>query len=156
MKLSGMATIAVVGLLCGFVEATPAAFAQAPSAPAPHPAKPRARIAFAHALPKLDGGRLNAAVVEVNYGPGESSLPHSHPCAVVGYVVEGSIRTQVRGEPEALVKVGESFYEPPNGVHLISANASRTEPASFLAFFVCDRDKPLSTEVKTAATPGGN
>src|SRR3954467_10711398 len=26
---------------------------------------------------------------------------------------------------------GESFFEPANGVHLISANASRTEPAKF-------------------------
>lgn len=127
---------------------------QAQAQEAPQTAKPRARVTFAHALPRLDGDRLKATVVEVNYGPGESSHPHTHPCAVIGYVVQGAIRTQVKGQPEALVQAGETFYEPPNGVHLISANASQTEPASFLAFFVCDHDSPLSTDVKAAANPG--
>ena len=43
---------------------------------------------------------VKTTLVEVNYGPGEASPPHSHPCAVIGYVVEGAIRTQVEGEPE--------------------------------------------------------
>jgi quercetin dioxygenase-like cupin family protein len=103
-----------------------------------------ARMVFAHALPVLDGGRLQAKVVEVTYGPGESSAPHSHPCAVIGYVVEGAVRMQVKGEPEATYKVGQSFYEAPNGVHAVSANASKTERARFLAYFTCDRDAPLT------------
>jgi quercetin dioxygenase-like cupin family protein len=118
-------------------------------------AKERARIAFAHELPKLNGDRLKATVLEVNYGPGESSKPHSHPCAVIGYVVQGSIRTQIKGQPEAIVKTDDSFYEAPNGVHLVSANASQTEPATFIAFFICDHDKPLSTDVPPAVAPGG-
>jgi quercetin dioxygenase-like cupin family protein len=70
-------------------------------------------------------------------------------------VVEGSIRTQVQGQFEAIVKTGESFYEAPDGVHVVSANASQTEPASFIAFFVCDHDAPLSSDVSSAVTPGG-
>jgi len=113
-----------------------------------HPkAKDRARVALAHALPKLDGARLKASVVEVHYGRGESSPPHSHPCSVVGYVVEGAIRTQVKGEPEAIYKAGQAFYEAPNGIHAVSANASQTEPATFIAYFVCDHDTPLSINV---------
>ncbi len=84
----------------------------------------RARIVLAQALPKMDGEHLKATLVEVNYGPGESSAPHSHPCPVIGYVVAGTLRTQVRGETEAVYKAGESFYEPANGVHAVSANAS--------------------------------
>src|SRR5215831_1948349 len=83
------------------------------------------RMAFSHALPQLDGAHLEATVVEVNYGPGESSGPHTHPCAVIGYIVEGTYRTQVKGEPEAIYKAGESFYEAPDGVHLVSMNASQ-------------------------------
>ena len=49
-----------------------------------------ARIVFTHALPVLDGGRLEAKVVEVTYGPGEWSPAHSHPCPVIGYVIEGA------------------------------------------------------------------
>lgn len=115
----------------------------------------RARIVLTEALPRMDGANLKATLVEVNYRPGESSMPHSHPCPVIGYVVAGSLRTQVRGEAEAVYKVGESFYEAANGVHAVSANASTTEPAKFLAFFVCDHDAPLSVAAPSAAGPGG-
>ena len=110
----------------------------------------RARIVLAEALPKMDGANLKATLVGVNYGPGESSAPHSHPCPVIGYVVTGTVRMQVKGGPEAVYKAGESFYEAANGVHAVSANASATEPAKFVAFFVCDHEAPLSV-----APPGG-
>ncbi len=120
------------------------------------PAKPeRARLAFSHALPHLDGNHLQIKVVEVTYGPGESSSPHSHPCPVIGYILKGKLRTQVQGEPEAIYQAGESFYEAPNGVHAVSANASREEPAKFIAYFVCDRDTPLSIGVPEAKATGG-
>jgi quercetin dioxygenase-like cupin family protein len=115
----------------------------------------RARIVLAEALPNMDGGHLKATVVEVNYGPGESSQPHSHPCPVIGYVIAGALRTQVRGEQEAVYKAGESFYEPANGVHAVSANASETEPAKLIAYFVCDHDAPLSVAAPEDSGPGG-
>lgn len=115
----------------------------------------RGRIAFSHALPQMNGGHLNASIVEVTYGPGESSPPHSHPCAVIGYVVEGALRTQVKGEAEAIYKTGESFYEAPNGVHLISANAGEKTPMKFLAYLVCDHDTPLSVAVPENKGRGG-
>ncbi len=129
-----------IGIVVGQTSGTPA-----------HKAE-RARVAFAHALPAMNGEHLKVTLVEVRYGPGESSPPHSHPCPVIGYVVEGAIRSQVKGEPEAIYKAGESFYEAPNGVHQVSANASATEPAELLAYFVCDHEAPLSTDV---AKPGG-
>lgn len=102
------------------------------------------RVVIEHGLPRPDGTQLEATVVEVTYAPGGSSAPHSHPCPVIGYVIEGQLRTQVKGEPEAVYAAGESFYEAPNGAHVVSANASRERPARFLAFFVCDRRTPLS------------
>lgn len=109
---------------------------------------------FSHALPRMAGDRLRATVVEVPYGPGESSRPHSHPCPVIAYVVEGAIRTRVKGEPEAVYRAGQSFYEAPNGVHVVSANASATAPAKLVAFFVCDRAGPLLTTTPGANRPG--
>ena len=102
---------------------------------------------FSRELPKLDGGHLAAKIVEVTYGPGGASSPHSHPCPVIGYVLEGAVRIQVKGEPEAIYKAGESFYEAPNGVHQVSANASDREPAKLLAYFICDHDTPLSVPI---------
>jgi quercetin dioxygenase-like cupin family protein len=104
-----------------------------------------ARLALSHALPALNGEKLAVSVIEVTYGPGEASPPHSHPCPVIAYVAEGEIRSQVEGQPEAVYKAGDTFYEAPNGVHAVSANASQTKPAKLVAFFVCDHDAPLSS-----------
>ena len=147
--------VGVAVILCTAVLGSPMAWTQGPSPTKHHEAKERARVALSHALPKLNGEHLKATVVEVHYGPGESSPPHSHPCAVIGYVVEGALRTQVKGEPEAIYKAGGSFYEAPNGVHVVSANASQTEAVTFIAYFVCDHNTPLSSDVPKIATPGG-
>ena len=117
--------------------------------------KDRARILLSQPLSKLDGDHLNAVLVEVRYGPGEASLPHTHPCAVIGYVVQGALRTQVKGEPEMIYNAGESFYEAPNGVHLVSANASSTQPAEFVAYLICDHDTPLSIALPGNVHPKG-
>ncbi len=102
------------------------------------------RPVLTSALPALDGGKLQVKIVEVTYGPGESSHQHSHPCPVIGYVLEGAVRMQVKGEPEAIFKAGQSFYEAPNGIHAVSANASKTQRARFLAYFTCDHETPLT------------
>lgn len=116
----------------------------------------RDRTVLAQPLERLSGDHLKVILVEVNYGPGGASMPHSHPCPVIGYVAEGAIRSQVKGGPEKTYKAGESFYEPANGVHQVSANASATEPAKLLAYFLCDRDVPLSTDVPGNSTGGAS
>jgi quercetin dioxygenase-like cupin family protein len=100
------------------------------------------RTVISHPLPNLDGSHLTVKVVEVSYAPGGSSPPHSHSCPVIAVVVQGAIRTQVKGEREAVYQAGQGFYEAPNGVHLISANADKTKPAKLLAYFVCDHEAP--------------
>jgi quercetin dioxygenase-like cupin family protein len=125
----------------------------ATSAPSPHP-DARARIVFSHALPRLDPVHLKVTTVEVTYPPGGSSAPHSHPCPVIGYVLAGAVRMQVKGGAQSIYKAGDSFYEAPNGVHVVSENASATEPATFLAYFICDHSAPLSTQVPTDSSEG--
>lgn len=112
-------------------------------------------IAFSHALPHLNGDHLKATVVEVTLGPGESAPPHSHPCAVIGYVIQGALRTQVKGQAEAVYKAGQSFYEAPNGIHMLSASARSTAPVKFLAYFVCGHDVPLTVAPLETPTSGG-
>ena len=105
------------------------------------------RVAFARELPQLNGTHLKVTIVEVWYGPGESSEPHRHPCPVVGYVLQGALRTQAEGEAVAVYHAGESFYEQANRTHLVSANASATDSVRFLAYFTCDHEAPLSVAV---------
>jgi quercetin dioxygenase-like cupin family protein len=154
MKTYGMAGRIAVAVLCVVAAGIPG-WDQVRSDTRRAASTERARIVLTQALPKLDGEHLKATLVEVNYGPGESSEPHSHPCPVIGYVVAGALRTQVRGENEVVYKAGESFYEAANGVHVVSANASQTDPAKLIAYFVCDHDAPLSIAASDAAGPGG-
>ena len=136
-------------LCCGAVpQSSPASSADPPPAP-------RTRIVFSHALPALDPAHLRVTTVEVTYPPGGASTPHSHPCPVIGYVLKGAVRMQVKGGAEQTYLPGDSFYEEPNGIHMVSMNASATEPATFLAYFICDHEGPLSVKVPIDSSPGG-
>lgn len=107
----------------------------------------QAQEIFKHALPEMDGKNLKVHIVDVPYAPGETSTAHTHPCPVIGYVVSGAIRHKVKGEPEAVYHAGQTFYEAPNGIHEVSSNDSKTEPAHLLAIFVCDHETPLTKRV---------
>lgn len=109
------------------------------------------RVVVAQAMPPLDGAGMEVTLVEVQYGPGGSSTPHRHTCPVIGYVIEGALKTQVRGGPVQVFRAGESFYEAPNGVHEVSANASDREPVRFLATFVCDHNRPSTVGAPAAS-----
>ncbi|HSB53829.1 MAG TPA: cupin domain-containing protein [Gemmatimonadales bacterium] len=102
------------------------------------------RLVLTQRLPLLRGDRLQVQVVEVTYPPGGESEPHSHPCAVVGYVADGAFHSQVDGGPDTVYRAGQSFYEAPNAVHRISANASADRPVRFTATFVCDSTAALT------------
>jgi len=95
---------------------------------------------FSRPISNLPGKSLIA--VEVSYAPGGSSPPHRHANSafIYGYVVSGSIVSQVEGEPARVYKAGESFYEAPGAHHLAGGNASKTKPAKLLAVFVVDTD----------------
>lgn len=60
----------------------------------------------------------------------------------------------MKGEPEMIYKAGESFYEAPNGIHLVSANASATRSAKLVAYLICDHDTPLSMDVPESKAGG--
>lgn len=96
-----------------------------------------------HALPNVPGKRVT--VVRVSYGPGGFSPPHHHSGSVTAYIIKGTIRSQLAGGPVETFKPGESFFEPPGAVHLVSENASVVEPAELLAVFVADEGAELTT-----------
>ncbi len=154
MTFTGQISV-FVATLCGGLVAAHFAWSQGVHSNSHSQTNDRERIVLSKALSKLDGNHLRAVLVEVRYARGETSLPHTHPCAVFGYVVEGALRTQVKGQQEVIYKAGEGFYEVPNGVHLIPANASFTEPAKFVAYFICDRETPLSADVSESIHPKG-
>jgi quercetin dioxygenase-like cupin family protein len=95
------------------------------------------------ALPNVPGKRIT--VVRVSYGPGGFSRPHRHAGSVTAYITRGQIRSQLGGGPVETFQVGQSFFEPPGSTHMVSANASTTEPAELIAVFVADEGAELTT-----------
>jgi len=96
-----------------------------------------------YALPNMPGKRVT--IVRVFYGPGGFTRPHRHSGSVTAYITRGEIRSQLGGGPVETFKVGQSFFEPPGSTHMISANASNTEPAELIAVFVADEGAQLTT-----------
>jgi quercetin dioxygenase-like cupin family protein len=82
--------------------------------------------------------------VEVRYEPGAASAPHRHPGFVLGYILQGEVAFQLQGGPRHVYRVGDMFYEPPGSVHLVSSNASATEPARMLAMVFAEKGVPRS------------
>lgn len=104
---------------------------------------------FDQPISNIDGKSMIA--VEVSYPPGGSSPAHYHESSgfIMAYVVSGAIRSQVEGEPERVFEAGETWYEKPGAHHVVSANASDTEPAKLLAVFVVDTDHDALTTFDT-------
>jgi quercetin dioxygenase-like cupin family protein len=120
--------------------AAPALAAEAPAAKAP-PAK--VSPLMTQALANAPGQTLTA--VTVNYPPGGKSGAHRHPGSVFVYVVSGKIRSQVSTNgPVKFYGPGETFFEPQGSTHLVSENASDSEPASILAVFVAPTGAALT------------
>jgi len=99
-------------------------------------------------LSGFSGGEKEGAMFLVEYPPGASSAAHRHDAHVFVYVIQGSVVMQVKGGAELILKAGETFYENPEDVHVVSRNASATEPAKFIAFFVKNKGAPVLTPVK--------
>lgn len=94
--------------------------------------------AFDQPISNIPGKSLIA--VEVTYPPGGKSTPHRHAGSafIMAYVISGAIRSQVEGEPVHVYHAGQTWYERPGAHHVVSENASETEPARLLAVFVTD------------------
>jgi quercetin dioxygenase-like cupin family protein len=98
--------------------------------------------------PLADMAGKVATVLTVDYAPGAASDPHVHPGSVFAYVLEGTVVTQVEGEQPMTYTKGQSWYESPKQPHLVSKNASRTEPAKLLVFLLSQVGEALKAPVK--------
>ena len=95
------------------------------------------RKLFAGKLTNVPGHTLTAEVV--TYPPGGKSSVHHHAGSVFAYVLTGRIRSQNSATGAVKIyKAGETFFEPPGSDHLVSENASASEPASLLAIHVAE------------------
>jgi len=101
---------------------------------------------YSHDLGGIPG--KEGLMLTVSFAPAGSDPIHRHDANVFVYVLEGSIVMQVKGEAPVTLHPGQTFYEAPTDIHLIGRNASKTEPAKFLVFFVKDKGVPPVLPVK--------
>lgn len=90
------------------------------------------------------GADKEILVLEINLEPGQSSQPHRHNGHVFVYVLEGEVNMQVAGGELMTLSPGEMFYENPNDIHAVSANASDSEPAKFLVHIIKTVGAPVT------------
>ncbi len=67
---------------------------------------------------------------------GADTMPHKHPCELIGFVLVGEIETKMQGQPAQKYKSGEVFYEYPWQVHEFIKNVQMNEPAKLILFYV--------------------
>jgi quercetin dioxygenase-like cupin family protein len=87
-------------------------------------------------------------MITVDYAPGGADPVHVHNASAFVYVLEGSIVMQMKGEKEVTLHPGETFYEDPEGVHLVGKNASDTKPAKFIVLLVKNKGAPILIPTK--------
>jgi quercetin dioxygenase-like cupin family protein len=80
----------------------------------------------------------------IRFAPRQPTTLHRHPISVAGMVTAGSFVFKREGEPEKIIKTGEPFFEPAGVTIEKFDNASSTEPAEIVAFYLTDsKDRPL-------------
>ena len=96
---------------------------------------------------KESPGREGLMIV-VEYPPGNMDPIHRHNAHGFIYVLEGSVVMQVKGGRPVTLTSGQTFYEGPDDVHVVGRNASTTQPAKLLVFFVKDKGAPVLIPAK--------
>lgn len=91
-----------------------------------------------------DVANTKGMMLTVTYAPGQASTPHRHPGSVFAYVAEGEVISKLDDGPEVHYKVGDSWYESPGMCHVVSRNASDTQPAKLLVFLLLPDGAPVA------------
>jgi len=74
--------------------------------------------------------------------PNVSIGRHTHPGPESGYMLEGEMVLMVQGQPDKIVKMGDSYQVPSGAIH-----DAKTGPqgAKVIATYVVEKGKPLAS-----------
>jgi quercetin dioxygenase-like cupin family protein len=79
----------------------------------------------------------------IRFAPGQPTGLHRHPVSTCGVVTLGSFTFQVEGEPPRRLETGDGFFEPAGRTILHFDNASDSEPAEIVCYYLADTsDRP--------------
>jgi quercetin dioxygenase-like cupin family protein len=112
---------------------------------------PRAQQADVRPLRSVDlAGEPGKEItmITVDYPPGGSSPAHTHQAQALVYVVEGTIVMKAKGGAPVTLTAGQSWYEGPDDVHVVSRNASPVAAARYVVFLVKGKGAPILTPLQ--------
>ena len=69
---------------------------------------------------------------------------HTHPGDEAGYVLKGNLILKVQGQPDRLLKAGDSFFNPRGAVHSVVA-APGGDGGTAVSAWIIDKGQPLAT-----------
>ena len=79
----------------------------------------------------------------IRFAPGQPTGRHRHPLSTCGVVTAGRFLFQAEGEDPVELALGDPFFEPAGRTILKFDNASRSEPAEIVCFYLTDApDRP--------------
>ncbi|WP_326834064.1 cupin domain-containing protein [Amycolatopsis rhabdoformis] len=97
------------------------------------------------ALPNANGKNFTSAIV--TFPPGARAAAHRHGDAFVyAYVLDGTVRSQLEGQPVSTFHQGQNWIEQPGSHHVLTENTSTTEQARLLVVFVADPGAQLKVD----------
>jgi quercetin dioxygenase-like cupin family protein len=96
---------------------------------------------------------FDAVLVELNFAPGISVAEHQHPGPILGYVMDGQMRTAINHQSDQIVPAGGTFFEPHGARHTSFSSASPNTPVRALAFLVVPSGSPLTERPTTRREP---
>jgi quercetin dioxygenase-like cupin family protein len=71
---------------------------------------------------------------------------HTHPGDEAGYVLKGTMILKTRGQPDRMLKAGDSFFNPRGAVHSLVA-APAGDGGTAVSAWIVDKGQPLATPV---------
>ncbi len=94
-------------------------------------------------LPETNPPVTKVKGARIRFSPGQPTGLHQHPMSTIGLVTVGSFTFQLEGEELRTLHTGECFFEPAGRTMLHFDNASATEPAEIVCFYLGDEsDQP--------------
>jgi quercetin dioxygenase-like cupin family protein len=90
---------------------------------------------------EVPGTNFETVIGIAEIAPNVSIGRHTHPGPESGYMLEGEMVLMVQGQPDKIVKMGDSYQVPSGAIH-----DAKTGPqgAKVIATYVVEKGKPLA------------
>jgi quercetin dioxygenase-like cupin family protein len=110
---------------------------------------PKFEVISAVEAPPPVPATAEAMTIHVTVPAGSPGLPpHRHSGPVFGYVLEGEMVFELEGEPERVIRAGETFWEPGGDViHYQDGNNLRDAETKFVVVMFCVPGQPMVVPV---------